>query len=181
MFNSIKIDNDLIKQWEPKVQKMSTASFVLGMETEDIAQELRIAVIKAARGFDSDQGVAFHTYLHTIMVNTLRTLISRAKKKYIDMDSIEELLETTEDAFPSNKIQQALADPTENFLGIELQELIDQSNLSLKERNFISLRMEGLTMEEITEDLGESAYTIRSSLRNQLGPIFGINDEEEEE
>jgi hypothetical protein len=41
--------------------------------------------------------------------------------------------------------------------------------------------MEGLTMEEITEDLGESAYTIRSSLRNQLGPIFGINDEEEEE
>ena len=55
MFNSIKIDDDLIKQWEPKVQKMSTSSFVLGMETDDIAQELRIAVIKAARGFDSSQ------------------------------------------------------------------------------------------------------------------------------
>jgi len=181
MLNSIKIDDDLIKQWEPKVQKMSTVSFVLGMDNEDIAQELRIAVIKAARGFDSSQGVAFHTYLHTIMVNTLRTLISRAKKKYIDMESIESLLDSGEDAFPSNKIQQALSDPLDGFLDIELQELISQSSISAKERNFIALRMEGLTMEEITEDLGDSAYTIRSSLRKQLGPLFGISDEEEEE
>ena len=97
------------------------------------------------------------------------------------MESIEELLDSGEDAFPSNKIQQALSDPLDGFLDIELQELISQSSISAKERNFIALRMEGLTMEEITEDLGESAYTIRSSLRNQLGPIFGINDEEEEE
>ena len=180
MFNGIEVNDELIQQWEPKVQKMAGSSFVLGMENEDIAQELRIAVIKAARGFDSNQGVLFHTYLHTIMVNTLRTLISRAKKKYIDMDSIEELFESNEDSFPSNKVQQALTDQEENFLDIELQELIDQSSLSLKERNFIALRMEGLTMEEITEDLGESAYAIRSSLRSQLGPIFGINEEEEE-
>lgn len=178
MFNGIEVNDELIQQWEPKVQKMSSVSFVLGMDNEDIAQELRIAVVKAARGFDVNQGVGFHTYLHTIMVNTLRTLISRAKKKYIDVESIEEMLNVNEDAFPSNKIQRALADPEENFLDIELQELIDQSALSSKERNFIALRMEGLTMDEITEDLGESSYVIRSSLRKQLGPIFGIDDEE---
>ena len=180
MFNGIEVNDELIQQWEPKVQKMSSASFVLGMDNEDIAQELRIAVVKAARGFDVNQGVGFHTYLHTIMVNTLRTLISRAKKKYVDVESIEEMLSVNEDAFPSTKIQQALADPEESFLDIELQELIDQSELSPKERNFIALRMEGLTMDEITEDLGESSYVIRSSLRNLLGPVFGIDEEEEE-
>ena len=180
MFNGIEVNDELIQQWEPKVQKMSSSSFVLGMDSEDIAQELRIAVIKAAKGFDVHQGVAFHTYLHTIMVNTLRTLISRAKKKYIDMESIEEVFNLNEDSFPSNKIQRALSDTEEKYLDIELQELIDHSNLSSKERNFIALRMEGLTMDEISEDLGESSYVIRASLRKLLGPVFGINDEEGE-
>ena len=51
MSNEIEINNELIETWEPKVQKIASSAFVLGMERDDIAQELRISIIKAAKGF----------------------------------------------------------------------------------------------------------------------------------
>jgi len=74
----VNIDNDLITQWEPKVQRMLLNTYVAGWDREDLAQELRIAIVKAAQGFQEDRGVLFHTYLHTAMVNTIRTLINKA-------------------------------------------------------------------------------------------------------
>ena len=50
----------------------------------------------------------------------------------------------------------------------ETLELIENSHLSPKEEQFILLRLEGLTMEEITEDLDESAYKIRQRLRDKF-------------
>ena len=38
------------------------------------------------------------------------------------------------------------------------------------------LRLEGLTMEEITEDLHESAYTIRAGLREKVNALFEGED-----
>ena len=84
----MNIDDDLIQQWEPKVQKMVSNTYVAGWDREDLAQELRIAIVKAALGFQEDKGVLFHTYLHTAMVNTIRTLISKAQHT-IQSDSLD--------------------------------------------------------------------------------------------
>ena len=161
MSNEIEINNELIETWEPKVQKIASSAFVLGMERDDIAQELRISIIKAAKGFDSSFGTSFHTYLHTTMMNTLRTLIVKAQRKHVDTLSIEELLESAFGDAPSNKIQQALGVVEDSFDHLETVEYLRNSNLTPKEEQFILLRVEGLTMEEITEDLHESAYNIR--------------------
>ncbi len=50
----MEINNDLIKQWEPKIQKMLQGTSIIGMDRDDIAQELRIAIMRAANGFDED-------------------------------------------------------------------------------------------------------------------------------
>ena len=86
----MEINDDLIKQWEPKIVRMLSNTFVIGMDWDDLAQELRIAIMKAAHGFDEDRGVIFHTYLHTSMVNTLRTLISKAQRHQqpISLDAV---------------------------------------------------------------------------------------------
>jgi len=76
----MEINDSIIEQWEPKIQKFLNTSYVKGMERDDLAQELRIAILKAAKGFDEERNVSFHTYLHTTLVNTLRTLISKAQK-----------------------------------------------------------------------------------------------------
>ena len=41
----MKIDDDLIKQWEPQVHKVARNVSVVGMDYEDIVQELRLSLI----------------------------------------------------------------------------------------------------------------------------------------
>ena len=62
----MKIDDDLITQWEPKIQKMiidlynSSPNEIVGFDKEDIAQELRIKIMKAAKSFDETKVKAKH-------------------------------------------------------------------------------------------------------------------------
>lgn len=174
----MNIDNDLISQWEPKVQRMLSNTFVVGWDREDLAQELRIAIVKAAQGFQEDRGVLFHTYLHTAMVNTLRTLISKAQHT-VQPDSLDIVYEGADDeSLIPTKILQALLQEEEGLIDVEMQELLKHYHLTNQEHLFITLRLEGMTMEEISEDLGESSYKIRTSVRTKLR---GLLDEEETE
>ena len=165
----MEINDGLIKQWEPKIQKLLANTFVVGMDRDDIAQELRIAIIKAAKGFDEDRGVIFHTYLHTSMVNTLRTLITRGQRQQIDLS-----LETTvtDDEIIPAYILKALEDPVNTFEEIEFNDLLSAFDITPSERSFIVLRLEGLTMDEISDDLETSAYKLRATLREKLGELF---------
>jgi len=172
------IDDDLIIQWEPKIQKMVSNTFVVGMEKDDIAQELRIAIMKAAKSFDEDRGVIFHTYLHTTMVNTIRTLITKAQKqpetKSIDSSVYGDGVGFHNGMVPY-EILEALRDPTDYESIVEIDDLIFESgDLTGQEQKFLQLRLEGLTMEEISEDLNESAYKVRQSLREKFS---GLADE----
>ena len=178
VFRTVNIDNDLISQWEPKVQRMLSNTFVVGWDREDLAQELRIAIVKAAQGFQEDRGVLFHTYLHTAMVNTLRTLISKAQHT-VQPDSLDIVYEGADDeSLIPTKILQALLQEEEGLVDVEMQELLKHYHLTNQEHLFITLRLEGMTMEEISEDLGESSYKIRTSVRTKLR---GLLDEEETE
>lgn len=165
------INNDLINQWEPKVQKISSTTFIKGMDRDDIAQELRIAIIKAAQGFDEDRGVIFHTYLHTAMVNTIRTLISRGQRQPIDLS-----LESTS-IFNSGEDDNVTMDDTleasdEFMQEVEFNDLLKSSGLSLVEQDFIILRLEGMNMDEISKDLQTSAYKIRDNLKERIGDLI---------
>jgi len=87
------INNELLTQWEPKVQSFLSKTYIRGLDRADIAQELRIAIMKAAKGFNEDRGVLFHTYLHTTMVNTIRTLLYKADRQ-LKTSSLEERTES---------------------------------------------------------------------------------------
>ena len=160
----MEINNDLIKQWEPKIQKMLQGTSVLGMDRDDIAQELRIAIMRAANGFDEDKGVLFHTYLQTAMVNTIRTLMTKAQK-LLNLSSLEQEL-SFRDSENDSVGDALLVDESETLMSdIELEGLFVANKLSYTEQSFVRLRLEGMTMEEITEDLDMSAYRVRESLR----------------
>ena len=51
---AITINDELIKQWEPKIHKILADTQVRGYSKEDLEQELRISIIKAAKGFNED-------------------------------------------------------------------------------------------------------------------------------
>ena len=104
----MEINDELILQWEPKVQKMVSSVFVVGMERDDVAHELRIALMKSAKAYDESRGVLFHTYLHTALVNTIRTLISKAQRQP-DFRSIDTVF--NDSSIMPTEIANALIDP----------------------------------------------------------------------
>ena len=163
------INDGLIRQWEPKVQKMASNTYILGMDREDLAQELRLAVVKAAQGFEEDRGVLFHTYLHTAMTNTIRTLLSKSRKLIPFTTSLDDVSsDFTTMPVQSYEILKALADSSDFTVDVEFKEFLEGCFLDEQEQAFIILRLEGLTMEEITEDLGESAYKLRQTVREKV-------------
>ena len=148
-----------------KNSKMVSNSFVVGLDKEDLAQELRIALIKAARAYDESKGAIFHTYLHTSLVNTIRTLITKAQRRPMAR-SID--LTFDDSSVMPKEIATAMIEPKNYTEEIEANLWVHAQGLSVKEKLFLELKLEGLTMEEITEDLGESAYKVRQSLREKL-------------
>jgi len=163
------INDDLITQWEPKIQKMVYSAEIVGLDNEDIAQELRIALVKAAKAFDPDneKGAIFHTYLHTALVNTIRTLINKAKRNLKTNTATSIDLVDLYETIPEN-VLKAIIDPNRYQDEVDINLWVDSQNLDNKEKLFLQLKLEGLTMEEITEDLGESAYKVRQGLRDKL-------------
>ena len=169
----VEINDELLEKWEPKVQKLLQTTFVLGMDREDLAQELRIAILKAADHYDDSKNVLFHTYLHTVMVNTLRTFITKAQKtKHIhetySIDGVDS--NDNPEGFLPNSIANSLSDLTalEFISNVELMDIITRADLSEQELMFIELRLEGMTMEYISERLEDSAYKVRTSIQKKL-------------
>jgi len=143
------------------------------MDRDDIAQELRMAIIKAAQGFDEDRGVIFHTYLHTAMINTIRTLISRGQRQPIDLslDSTQKR-EAGSNGFDVS-LADTLADSTNSYDDLEFNDLLENSVfLSSVEKDFIVLKLEGMNMDEISKDLQTSAYKLRDNLREKIGDLL---------
>jgi RNA polymerase sigma factor (sigma-70 family) len=167
----MEINNALITQWEPKINRMLQTTSIRGMEREDIAQELRIAILKAAKGFDPERKVSFHTYLHTTMVNTIRTLITKAQRRPQpqSLDAILRLWEMDDWRHSTNSAQKAIAVTIDMDTELMIKSMLNRLTLSNSERSFIMLRMENLTMDEISATLQESAYKVRSRIKQKLG------------
>jgi len=169
----MEINDELIVQWEPKINRMLQTTSIRGMDREDIAQELRIAILKAAKGFDPERKVSFHTYLHTTMINTIRTLITKAQRRP-QPHSLEFLLKSWEDPEGSTSTftttaQKAIAINVDMDSNLILNSALSRLNLSDSESSFIQLRIENLTMDEISSTLEESAYKIRNRIKQKLG------------
>jgi len=147
----MEINDKLVLQWEPKIQKMLSTTDIIGMDREDIAQELRIALVKSAKKFDETKGVLFHTYLHTSLVNTIRTLITKAQRIPISR-SLDETY-NGDNFHVSAKILQALINPVDVLEETEISLWLENQELANNEKYFLELKLKGLTMDEITVKL----------------------------
>jgi len=175
----------LLEQWEPKVNSMLRNVSIIGLSREDIAQELRVAILKSARGYNPENTVAkFHTYLHVSMLNVIRSLMAKAQKRVhtISLDQHVDSLSSTLGEFKysssiSSKILSALEDPdqVEVFEEINLLSLIDNCNLTPKELDFIDLRTQRYRLREISGILGTNSIKLRESVKKKLE--WGLREE----
>jgi len=169
----MEVTNQLIEQWEPKIHRILATTSIQGMDKEDLVQELRIVIVKAAKKFDPNKKVSFHTYLHTAMINTIRTFISQAQKR-LHPTSMDKLIVYSESEYVPLKVSKALEDlKASAFIDeIEIFDVLDNLKLTEKEKRYIELRFEDLTMTEISEDLEESAYRVRNKIRKKFECLY---------
>ena len=174
-------EEELLEQWEPKVHSMLRSVSIVGLDPEDIAQELRIAILKSARGYNPENTVAkFHTYLHVSMLNVIRSLIAKAQKR-VSTISLDQHMEdryagTTSYAYPRNsqsvstKLLAALEDVSQAFAfeEVDVLSIIENSNLTPQELDFLELRTQRFKLREITDRLGANSVRLRESIKKKL-------------
>tara|TARA_R110000824_G_scaffold220755_3_gene407900 strand:+ start:1841 stop:2401 length:561 start_codon:yes stop_codon:yes gene_type:complete len=171
-------EEDLLAQWEPKVNSMLRTVSVIGLDRSDIAQELRIAIVKSARKYDPENTTAkFHTYLHISMLNVIRSLIAKAQRRVptVSLDKKEPTYGmgmSSGDWLPNapGADPLTLADPKqeEAFQAIDLMSIIDSYNLSSQEVSFISLRTQNYRLKDISVLLGTNAIKLRESIKKKV-------------
>ena len=91
--------------------------------------------------------------------------ITYATNNELGFDYLRDNMAQNKEQLTQGELFYAVVDEVDSIL---VDDLINQYNISDNERNFIMLRMDGMTMGEITDDLGESAYKISQSLRDKL-------------
>jgi RNA polymerase sigma factor (sigma-70 family) len=156
------INDELIEQWEPQVHKIARTMSIIGMDYDDIVQELRMGVMKAAKGYKEESGVIFHTYLYKTLMNTASTLITRASKKHKAMPTVP-----MPDGFEQKDGEGEAKD-------LEILDTLDNLDLSCMEREFIQLRMEGFSMKELGEKLGvKGVYRLNKQIKQKVKDQLG--------
>ena len=175
-------EEELLEQWEPKVHSMLRSVSIVDLDREDIAQELRIAILKSARGYNPENTVAkFHTYLHVSMLNVIRSLIAKAQKR-VSTISLDQHMDgyqggqANSSVLPQNtqsvssKLLAALEDESQAFAFEEFDVLsiIDNSNLTPQELDFLELRTQKFKLREISDRLGANSVRLRESIKKKL-------------
>lgn len=176
----MQIDNDLILKWEPKINKMVSNIYIHGFDRDDLAQELRLIVVKAAKLYKPNRNAIFHTYLHTAMANRLKTLWVQASKKIksysLDMES-----DSDDNSY---KLIDFVKQLDENLDEVDFIDWLESLNLDEGEKQFLADKFKNHTMKDIEDKLkkisnkklvnGEetmvnySIYKVKKSLRNKL-------------
>ena len=169
VFNN-QTEEELLAQWEPKVNSMLRTVSIIGLDREDIAQELRIAIIKSARRYHPENTTAkFHTYLHISMLNVIRSLIAKAQRRVVTT-SLDKQKYDTSSQYSSNDPLN-LADPSQDelFEAVDLMSVLENSNLTLDEMTFIALRTQKYRLKDISVLLNSNSVKLRENIKKKLG------------
>lgn len=139
------------------------------IEREDLIQEGSIGLLAAIRSFDSSREIAFSTYCHTCINNSLQTALRRAYRKKAIPQSI---LVPLEEQFINPKNTAVSAE--ESFLAQESVSLLTEllkKELSKFENAVLRMHIAGCSYKEIADKLGKTPKAVDNALvrvRNKL-------------
>mgnify|MGYP003627157011 FL=1 len=170
VFNN-QTEEELLAQWEPKVNSMLRTVSITGLDREDIAQELRISIVKSARRYHPEDTTAkFHTYLHVSMLNVIRSLMAKAKRRVVttSLDK-QQQYDNSSPYSPNDPLN--LADPSQDelFEAVDLMSVLENSDLTPDELAFIALRTQKYRLKDISVLLNSNSVKLRENIKKKLG------------
>jgi len=104
------MENDIITEYQPLVNKIVAMYKNTGIAPEDLTQEAMIGLLEAQRKYDPEKGASFSTYATYWIKNKILTYISNEYKQYqiqardmLVLQEENELLETSSEE-PKNDV-----------------------------------------------------------------------------
>lgn len=172
----------LAREYERRVYALALHYCRRPEDAEDLSQEVWLKAFRSLNGFRFES--SFHTWLRRIMVNAFlnhrraETVTRDAVKTKVKLDSLEELLE--EQTLARGLSDEGAEDGYHNRIMAgrvmrALGELTEQQRLI-----FLLKHREGMTSQEIADELGCSAGTVKKSLFRsveKLRAALGVGEE----
>ncbi len=139
--------NKLEEQWRPLIYKFSTKYVIPGFDAEDLAQELRLILLRADQLFDPNKGTKFITYLYAAFDSKLKKLHRdvQGRKKNVPANMVSYISEGIDFQFK----EEPNYDDVDLFTGLSFEATqIGSLVLSGKEKSKEWLAA-GMTKDEI--------------------------------
>jgi RNA polymerase sporulation-specific sigma factor len=165
----------LIRRYTGFVRLKASSYFIAGGEAEDLLQEGLIGLYKAVRDFRSDKETSFRSFAELCITRQIITAIKTATRyKHSPLNSYVSFSQTPAGQDDSDvTVGDALAGPGIDDPAVcvisteELQSLVFAlgTGLSQLEADALRLYLEGLSYEEMAEELGCDTKTIDNALQ----------------
>ena len=167
--------DSLIRRYTGFVRLKASSYFIAGGESEDLIQEGLIGLYKAVRDFRSDKDTSFRSFAELCITRQIITAIKTATRyKHAPLNTYVSFSQTPAgqddgectlgDALPGPGVD----DPAVCVISTEeLQSLVFTlgTGLSQLESDALRLYLEGLSYEEMAEELGCDTKTIDNALQ----------------
>jgi RNA polymerase sporulation-specific sigma factor len=165
----------LMKRYTSFVRLKASSYFIAGGDSDDLIQEGLVGLYKAVRDFRSDKETSFRSFAELCITRQIITAIKTATRyKHAPLNTYVSFSQTPAGQEDSDvTLGDALAGPSVNDPAIcvisteELQSLVFAlgSGLSQLEAEALRFYLEGLSYEQMGEELGCDTKTIDNALQ----------------
>lgn len=166
-------EETLLQKYSPMVKKEIRFLYIVGAETEDLAQEGMIGLFKAIRDYDVNGAASFHTFATICVKNQIKSAVTASnRKKHIPLNTSISLYASGENEEGELSLSDALEDtqlhnPEQLVLEEEKKrEMYSQieKKLSSFEKEILKLYLTGLSYTDIAEAVGKSEKSVNNAL-----------------
>lgn len=169
----------MMKKYGSIVKKEIRTMYLIGAETEDLAQEGMIGLFKSIRDFEPDKGASFSTFATLCIRRQIQTAINTSNRKkhsplnsyvsiYAEHDEYGSILAEDLEA------EDGTSNPEKMIIAREQKLAMDdriQSELSSMEKKVLALYLEGLSYSDIAQHLGKTEKAVDNALQRIRGKL----------
>lgn len=169
----------MLKRHGNIVKREIRTVYLIGAETEDLAQEGMIGLFKAIRDYETGKGAVFTTFATLCVRRQIQTAINVSnRKKHSPLNSYISFYDNSNDnengTFTDMEDSKKGINPEDVILQREQMDVIANminNKLSKYERAVLNLYLEGLPYGDIAVKLGKTNKSIDNALQRIRGKI----------
>lgn len=169
----------LLQKYGYLVKREVRTVYLIGAETEDLAQEGMIGLFKAIRDYSPDKAASFSTFASVCIRRQIQNAITNSnRKKHVPLNSYVSLYMNSEEGdnfMLEERLSTSREEDPEKLL-IAREQIEDRNarikkELSKLEQQVLKLYLQGLSYEEIAEQLGKTEKSIDNALQRIRGKL----------